>query len=248
MFLNIDAGELEDEPEELYSLAHVVNVACGGHAGDDASMRRVIAFCNQSSVLAARSMTLAGKCGGAARSQLGTRVGAHPSFPDRAGFGRVAMTMPDDELLASVAEQCHALASCARAEGDAPLAFVKLHGALYHAANGDASVARAALRGAIEALGWEITVIGPPVGETIACARDLGLAYAREGFADRGVRADGSLVPRGEPGAMIDEPERAVRRAKEIALAKNADTICVHGDGKNALAVARAVRAMLDAL
>lgn len=226
MFINIDAGELENESEELYSLAHTVNVACGGHAGDDASMRRVIAFCNQ----------------------FGTRVGAHPSFPDRAGFGRTPMTMTDDALLATVAEQCHALVSCARAEGDAPLAFVKLHGALYHAANGDASVARAALRGAIEALGWEITVIGPPVGETIACARDLGLAYAREGFADRGVRADGSLVPRGEPGAMIDEPERATARTREIALAKNADTICVHGDGTNALAIARAVRTALDAM
>lgn len=223
LFLNIDAGELANEPDELYALAHVVNVACGGHAGDDASMRRVIAFCNQ----------------------CGTRAGAHPSFPDRAGFGRVAMTMPDDALLAVVAEQCHALGSCARAEGDAPLAFVKLHGALYHAANADASVARAALRGAIEALGWEITVIGPPAGETITCARDLGLRYAREGFADRNVRADGALVARGEPGAIIDDPIAAVARAR--AVAGGVDTVCVHGDGANALAVARAVRAAIDA-
>jgi UPF0271 protein len=222
LFLNIDAGELSNEPEELYALAHVVNVACGGHAGDDRSMRRVIAFCNQ----------------------FGTRVGAHPSYPDRAGFGRAPMTIASDALLASIAEQCHALVSCARAEGDATLAFVKLHGALYHAANADAAIARAALRGAVEALGWEITVIGPPRGETITCARELGLRYAREGFADRGVRGDGSLVPRGEPGASIDDPKLAVERAR--AVMNDVDTICVHGDGPTALAIARAVRTEID--
>ncbi len=223
MFLNVDAGELEEEPEELYSLAHVVNVACGGHAGDDASMRRVIAFCNQ----------------------FGTRVGAHPSYPDRAGFGRLPMTMTPEALTDAIAEQCHALASCARAENDAPVGFLKLHGALYHAANGDAAIARAALRGAVEALGWEITVIGPGAGATRDVATELGLRYAREGFADRGTRADGTLVPRGEPGAMIDDPARAAEQAR--ALAGKVDTVCVHGDGKNALAVARAVRAALDA-
>ena len=195
MFLNVDAGELENEPEELYSLAHVVNVACGGHAGDDASMRRVIALCNQ----------------------FGTRVGAHPSYPDRAGFGRLPMTMSREELVETVAEQCHALASCALAENDAPVAFLKLHGALYHAASGDAEIARAALRGAVEALGWEITVIGPAAGCTREAAAELGLRYAREGFADRATREDGSLVPRGEPGAMIDDPARAAEQARALA-------------------------------
>jgi len=225
LFLNIDAGELSNEPDELYAIAHVVNVACGGHAGDDASMRRVIAFCNQ----------------------YGTRVSAHPSYPDRAGFGRVAMEMGDDALAASIAEQCHALASCARGEGDASIEFVKLHGALYHAANASASVARAALRGAVEALGWEIAVIGPARGETSNVARELGLRFAREAFADRGVRDDGALVPRGEPGALVDDPARAVERTRAIIEGGEADTICVHGDGKNALAIARAVRAEIDA-
>src|ERR1700690_3083543 len=99
IFLNVDAGELASEPDELYALAHVVNVACGGHAGNDASMRRVIACCNQ----------------------FGTRAGAPPSYPDHAGFGRLPMTMSAEALAASVAEQCHALVSIARSENDATL-------------------------------------------------------------------------------------------------------------------------------
>jgi 5-oxoprolinase (ATP-hydrolysing) subunit A len=222
MFLNVDAGELQSEPEELYGLAHVVNIACGGHAGDDASMRRVIACCNK----------------------LGVRAGAHPSYPDREGFGRLAMTMSADALEAAVAEQCHALASIARSEGDARVGSVKLHGALYHAANADAAIARAALEGAVEALGWEITVIGPPDGATRDTARELGLAFAREGFADRNVRG-GKLVPRGEPDAMIDDPARAAARVRELLASGEVDTVCVHGDGKHALVIARAVRAVL---
>jgi UPF0271 protein len=224
MFLNVDAGELENEPEELYAAAEVVNIACGGHAGDEASMTRVLAFCKR----------------------FGTRAGAHPSYPDRANFGRKAMVIAPDALGAAVAEQCHALASCARTHGDVPIPFVKLHGALYHAANGDAALARAALKGIIEALGWEITVIGPGAGATIDAARELGLRYAREGFADRGMRADGSLVPRGEPGAMIDDPARAAEQARVLVRSGAVDTICVHGDGQNALAVARAVRAVMS--
>jgi UPF0271 protein len=223
VFLNVDAGELENEPEELYRTAQVVNIACGGHAGDERSMTRVLECCKR----------------------FGTRAGAHPGYPDPANFGRVAMAMTPEALTAAVAEQCHALASCALSLGDLAIPFVKLHGALYHAANADPVLARAALKGIIEALGWEITVIGPGAGATIAASGELGLRYAREGFADRGMRADGSLVPRGEPGAMIDDPRKAVEQAKALIETGTVDTICVHGDGKNALAVARAVRAVM---
>ena len=223
MFLNVDASELENEPEELYAAAEVVNIACGGHAGDERSMTRVLEACKR----------------------FGTRAGGHPSFPDRAHFGRVVMAIAPEALTATVAEQCHALASIARVHGDVPIPFVKLHGALYHAANGDPALARAALRGIVEALGWEITVIGPPRGATLEVASELGLRYAREGFADRGMRADGTLVPRGEEGAMIDDPARAAEQARALVKGGEVDTICVHGDGKNALAVARAVRAVM---
>jgi UPF0271 protein len=219
-FFNIDAGELPDEPDELIALAHVVNVACGGHAGDRASMEHTLALCKQ----------------------LGTEAGAHPSFPDREGFGRKIVAVAPDALRASVAAQCHALASVARAL-DVPLQFVKPHGALYHAANRDRALAEATLRGAVEALGDALTVLGPPSGALRDVATELGLAFAREGFADRAMRADGSLVPRGEPGAMIDQPAEAAAQAK--ALASTVDTICVHGDTPGALAIARAVRRAL---
>lgn len=223
MFLNVDAGELENEPEELYAAAQVVNIACGGHAGDERSMTRVLECCKR----------------------FGTRAGAHPGYPDRANFGRAPMAMTLEALGASVAEQCHALASSAREHGDVPIPFAKLHGALYHAANGDPILARASIKGIIEALGWDFTLIGPARGALIDAASELELRYAREGFADRGTRADGSLVPRGEPGAMIDDPARAAEQAKVLARSGAVDTICVHGDGKNALAVARAVRAVI---
>jgi UPF0271 protein len=216
-FLNVDAGELPDEPDELVALAHVVNVACGGHAGDRASMEHTLALCKQ----------------------FGTEAGAHPSFPDREGFGRRAMTMAPQALLASVAEQCRALASVARGLA-LPLRFVKPHGALYHAANADRAVAEAVLWGAIDALGRDLTVLGPPSGMLRDVAAELGLGFAREGFADRGLRSDGSLVPRGEPGAMLVDPREAAAQATRLAA--SVDTICVHGDTPEALAIARAVR------
>ena len=223
MFVNIDAGERDDEPEELYALAHVVNVACGGHAGDDVSMRRVAVAC----------------------VRLGTRIGAHPSYADRAGFGRRALDVPPEAMRASVADQCRALRAHAEAAGGEVL-FVKPHGALYHAASAERALAVAVVAGAVDALGRSITFIGPPGGALVAAAVDAGLAYAREGFADRGVRADGTLVPRGEPDAVIEDPERAAARARELIARGDVDTICVHGDTPGAPAIAREVRAAVD--
>ena len=221
--MNIDAGERDDEPEELYALAHVVNVACGGHAGDDASMRRVLAAC----------------------VRLGTRAGAHPSYADRQGFGRRALSARPDAIRATVAEQCEALLAIAAAVG-ARVLYVKPHGALYHAASADRAIADAVVAGAVEVLGYGITVIGPAVGALVDAGATAGLAFAREGFADRGVRADGSLVPRGEPGALIDDPIGAAARARALVDAGEVETICVHGDTPGALAIARAVRAAVE--
>jgi UPF0271 protein len=223
MLVNIDLGELPDEPEELYACAHVANIACGGHAGDSASMRRAIALCEAH----------------------GTRAGAHPSFPDREGFGRRPLALPADRMRRSVAEQCAELASVAR-EAGVRLEFVKAHGALYHAARTDADLAEAVLRGALEALGASVTVIGPPGGELAAAAARTGVAYAREGFADRATRPDGTLVPRGEPGALILDPSAAAARASELLRDALCDTVCVHGDTPGAVAIARAVRAAIE--
>jgi UPF0271 protein len=224
VWLNVDLGELPDEPEELYACAHVANVACGGHAGDEASMKRAIALC----------------------AAAGAALGAHPSYPDRDGFGRRRMAMPPEELRRIVGEQCGALAALARAAG-AAVAFVKPHGALYHAAQDEDATAEAVVAGAREALGV-VTVIGPARGALARAAARAALIFAREGFADRATRDDGSLVPRGEPGALVLDPGAAAARATALAAAGDTDTICVHGDTPGAVAVARAVRAALDAL
>lgn len=224
MLLDIDLGELPEEPEALYACAHLANVACGGHAGDDASMRRAVALC----------------------IAHGTLVGAHPSYPDRAGFGRQPMVMGPADLRVRVAEQCARLRDVAR-EAGMVLAYVKAHGALYHAARTDADVAGALLRGAMDALGSAITIVGPPAGELLAAADRAGVQYAREGFADRATTADGTLVPRGEPGALVTDPAAAARRALELAAAGGFDAICCHGDTPGAVAIARAVRDALDA-
>lgn len=219
--MNLDAGELESETDALWSMFDVLSCACGGHAGDAGSMARVARF-----------------CAGPHRP----RLGAHPSYPDREGFGRRSLEIDDATVARQVTEQCGALADVARAAG-VEIVAVKPHGALYHDAAREPSLAAAVVRGAIAALGDAITIIGPASGALAAVATSRGLAYAREGFADRGMRADGALVPRGEAGALLEDPAEAAAQA--LRLAAMVDTICVHGDTPNALAIAHAVRAAL---
>jgi len=223
--LNIDLGELPDEPEELYSLATVVNVACGGHAGDHESMARAIALAKT----------------------YGATVAAHPSFPDRAGFGRVHMDIDPASLARSIESQCGDLQSIARA-ASRPVVLVKPHGALYHAAAKDPVFATALIEGALKGLGEaKLTFVGPPRGALFEQTQERGLGYAREGFADRAYRPDGSLVPRSEEGALITEPERAAKQALELVTSREIETLCVHADTRGALEIARAVRAALEA-
>jgi len=224
--LNVDLGELPGEPEGLYACAQIANVACGGHAGDAASIGLAVARC----------------------LRHGVAIGAHPSYPDRAGFGRTRLQLDPAALEATVAEQCAHVAAAARAAG-AAVAYVKAHGALYHAATRDPVAAGAVIRGVLRSLG-AVTVIGAgtPADALAAAAGRAGLAFAREGFADRGVRADGTLVPRGEPGALVTDPAKAAARAVDLARSGRVDTICVHGDTPGAVDVARAVRSALDAL
>lgn len=184
-------------------------------------MRRVVAFC----------------------AAHGIEVGAHPSYVDRESFGRRSVAVDPDELETQIHAQCSALAVIAREHG-VPITFVKPHGALYHDAAREPVLAAAVIDGAVRALG-RIAVLGPswgtPALEAVAKAR--ALAYWREGFADRALRADGSLVPRSEPGALIQDPASAAAQAR--ALAGSVDAICIHGDSPNALSIARAVRAVV---
>lgn len=221
VILNIDAGELETEPEELYALADLVHVACGGHAGDDRSMERVVRAC----------------------ARLGTRVGAHPSYEDREGFGRRALDVAPEVLGQQIEAQCSRLRVIAERLGVA-VTSAKPHGALYHAANASEETARAALAGIRRALG-DVPVVGPPRGHIADVARATDITLMREAFADRGVRADGSLVPRGEPGALVHDPVVAADRARVLSADPNVETICIHGDTEGSIAIARAVREAL---
>lgn len=216
--LNVDGGELDDEPAELYALADVVHVACGGHAGDDTSMERVTRAC----------------------AAAGTRVGAHPSYEDREGFGRRAREVTPEALEASVAAQCSRLAAIAGRAG-VTLASVKPHGALYHAAHADDATARACVAGIVRALGT-VAVVGPAGGALERAATAAGAPFQREAFADRGTRPDGSLVPRGEPGALVHDPAIAASQARALAARGDVDTLCIHGETRGAVVIARAVR------
>jgi UPF0271 protein len=221
VLLNIDAGELASEPEELYALAGALNIACGGHAGDQASMERVLRACGAS----------------------GARAGAHPSYEDRIGFGRSSQAISIDEIERTVHAQCARL----RAIGDAigvDIAHAKLHGALYHDAARDGAIAEACASGIVAALGM-VTIVGPARSAIARAAATLGCRFEREGFADRAMRADGSLVPRSERGAILEDPERAAAQAMSLATSGTVDTICVHGDTPRAVEIARAVRAAL---
>ncbi|AUX19958.1 LamB/YcsF family protein [Sorangium cellulosum] len=223
--LNIDLGELEGEPDELYSLATVANIACGGHAGDAGSM--------------ARAASVAGRAG--------ARIAAHPSYPDRHRFGRVSLPIAAGDLRDSVRAQCAALREAAEG-ARVRISALKLHGALYHDAARDPELAEAVLDGASAALGGALfTVVGPPSGALAEVARALGLAYAREGFADRGYDGAGRLLPRGAPGALLTSAAACAAQAARLVDAGGFETLCVHGDTPGALENARAVRAALEA-
>ena len=216
--LNVDLGELPDEPEALYRLATVVNIACGGHAGDEPSMRRATRLAVAS----------------------GARIAAHPSYPDREHFGRESIVIAPSALADAIAEQCGALERVAR-EAGGEVACVKPHGALYHDAAADPRLAAVLLDGVRRVLPT-VAIVGPPSGALADRARSLGMPYRREGFADRAYAADGRLVPRSQPGALLDSPELAARQALALANRGTLETICVHSDTPGALAIARAVR------
>ncbi|WP_084079297.1 LamB/YcsF family protein [Demequina sp. NBRC 110057] len=236
--LNADLGEgfgrweLTDDAG-LLDVVTSANVACGFHAGDPATMRRV--------------------CDLAA--ERGVVIGAQVSYRDLAGFGRRAMDVPSHELAAEVAYQVGALDVFARAAGTR-VAYVKPHGALYNRAVHDEDQARAIVSGAI--LGGGLPVLGLPGSALLECAREAGLVAVEEAFADRAYTSAGTLVPRSSPGAVITDADAVVARSVAIAtgvgvadasgapLAVSARSLCLHGDTPGAVDLARSVRAALE--
>ncbi|MBK9260837.1 MAG: LamB/YcsF family protein [Polyangiaceae bacterium] len=218
--LNMDLGELPGESEELYSIATRVNIACGGHAGDRASMERAL-------VLARRA---------------GATVAAHPSYPDRAGFGRTSMGIAADELERSLHDQMASLVEVSEEIGVSIIA-VKPHGALYHDVAKSAEIAKSLIFAVGLVFQTQVRLVGPPRGVLIDLAANH--SYEREAFADRAYLPDGSLVPRSQPGALITDPGLAAAQAVRLALLGEFDTLCVHGDTPGAVEIARAVRQAL---
>lgn len=237
--LNADLGETVDgvptaDDAAMFAVVTSASVACGGHAGDAASMR--------AAVLHAR--------------RFGVAIGAHPSYPDLPGFGRHRVRLDPVELRASLATQLDALLAAG-----ADVRYVKPHGALYHAVTHDlreAGEVAAAVADIAERLGRALPILG--LGGAIeAAAASAGLPFAREAFLDRGYRPDGSLVPRGEPGALLHDAAEVAARAVRLAREGVVDTadgarvevralsLCLHGDTPESVVMARAVRAALDA-
>lgn len=223
VFLNVDAGELPDEPEALYEAADLVSIAAGGHAGDSASVRESIA----------RAL------------RHGVAVGVHPSFDDREGFGRRALTVDTATLRASVERQCALVREEATRQATHVVAM-KPHGALYHAANRDPALADAVVEGTLLGLGpGAVWIVGPASGALRAAAEQAGLPFAAEGFADRGYDENGQLLARGTPGALLTDPREAASQAATLAARGAFATLCVHGDSPGAVEVLAAVRARL---
>jgi UPF0271 protein len=262
--LNADLGEgfgrwpLTDD-EALLSVVTSANVACGYHAGDPATMRRVCELA----------------------AERGVVVGAQVSYRDLAGFGRRAMDVPSAELAAEVAYQIGALEVFARAAGTR-VAYVKPHGALYNRTVRDGEQAEAVVAGVLLAGGGSggsgsgedgsgegggaeggsggggLPVLGLPGSRLLDAAARAGLPRVTEAFADRGYTPEATLVPRSEPDALVTDPDAVVARALGIArdgrvtardgspVAVRARSLCLHGDTAGAAALARRVRAALD--
>src|SRR5688572_18421092 len=188
--------------------------------------------------------------------QAGVSIGAHPGFPDPAGFGRREMSMPPEDIADAVASQIRALASIAKAKG-ARLRHVKPHGALYNMSARRADIAEAIAR-ATASFDKDLVLVGLPGSELLSAGTKFGLAVAAEGFADRSYESDGSLTPRDRPDAVLTNPRTAAERAVQMVcdgkvIARDGsvfrvkiDTICVHGDTPGAAALAAAVRAGLE--
>jgi UPF0271 protein len=217
MDLNADLGEGVTDDRGLLAVVTSANVACGFHAGDTATMRTVC------EVAAAR----------------GVVVGAQVSYRDREGFGRRPMEVRAEVLAQWVGEQVAALSEAAAGAG-LEVAYVKPHGALYNRVVDDAEQAAAVLAGSLD-----LPVLGLPGSALLRLAGPSGRLAVPEGFPDRGYTAEGRLVPRTEPGALVRRAHQVAQNAVSLAESGAVRTVCVHGDSTGALRAAQAVRRAL---
>ncbi|GAA5189183.1 5-oxoprolinase subunit PxpA [Ferrimonas gelatinilytica] len=228
--INCDLGEGAGQDDRLMPLISSANIACGGHAGDRASMLTTL--------LLAR--------------KHGVAIGAHPGYDDREQFGRRPLSLSKPQLKALMREQIQALASLAHPLGS-KLHHVKLHGALYNQASHDRAMANVVVE-TLQSLDPGLKLYALANSPLQSMAQQAGLTVIAEGFADRRYRNDGTLVPRSEPNASISSLAACLRQLQEMveqhrvtsvegeAVPLRIDTLCVHGDGPHALPFARAIR------
>lgn len=236
--LNCDMGESYGawhmgNDDAVLQFVSSANVACGFHGGDPSTMRKTVAAALKHNV----------------------SIGAHPSLPDLVGFGRRPMQVTPQEAYDMVVYQVGALAAVAATQGTR-LHHVKAHGALYNMAVKDRPLAQAIAR-AVHDVDASLVLYGLPGSYLIEAADELGLLAANEVFADRTYQDDGSLTPRTQPGAMIEDvdtavaqvlrmvQDRVVRSVNGRDVPVQADTLCIHGDQPNALVFAKGLREAL---
>jgi len=230
--LSADVAEGAPGEEEIWPMISSANVACGGHVGDEVSMTEAVRRAKRSEV----------------------KIGAHPSYPDRANFGRKSMAMSPPALRATLIEQIAALRAIAARES-VPLRHVKPHGALYNDAHKDVVLAGVIIE-AIRAVDPDLSIVCSSTSQIATAARAAGTRVIREAFADRRYNADGTLVTRSIAGSLLTVEEAAeqaallakhrsviARDGTRIAVAY--DTICVHADMEHAVDRLRAIRQRL---
>ena len=233
--LNADLGEGVGDDAAMLDIVSSANIACGGHAGDETSMRAALR----------------------AAKARGVVVGAHPGFPDRANFGRTRMVLPPEQLDATIRAQVRILVELGEEEGW-PVRYVKLHGALANMAAEEPAIA-ALCFAAVEGLVRDMAILAIDNSAQSEVAEALGFRTIREAYADRAYQPGGLLVPRQMPGAVLHDRDAIAARAIRLAEAgeivavdggvikTTARSLCIHGDTPDAVEIARAVKTGLAA-
>lgn len=231
--LNADLGEGIGDDGAMLEIVSSANIACGGHAGDAATMLATVR----------------------AAKARGVIIGAHPGFADRENFGRRRLMLEPEELDASIREQVRTLVEIAEEEGW-PVRYLKLHGALANMAAEEPAVMALCLA-AVEGLVQDMAVLAIDNSAQVEVAEALGFRTIREAYADRGYQFGGFLVSRQLPGAVLQDPQEIAARAVRLAasgelqtvdgsiLKTTAQSLCIHGDTPDAVAIARAVKEAL---
>lgn len=232
--LNADLGEGSANDEALLQIVSSANIACGFHAGDAVTMHNAVRWA----------------------IKYGVAIGAHPGFPDRENFGRIAMDLPLTTIYSQILYQLGALDAIVRSEGGV-MRHVKPHGMLYNQAAKDSQLA-SAIAQAVKDFNPSLFLVGLSGSKLISEAEKIGLKTINEVFADRRYQSDGALVPRNQVNAIIDCEEDALQQTLNMvkqqrvlsidlcSISVKAETVCLHGDSQHALAFAKLLRSQFE--